>query len=168
MLGARRRMMRRTARRTARRVVRRSTAATAGAAAGQPAAPGGGEVLLAGEGNSPPVKLSAADAQKIQEHSGLPPEQLEDADLQSSMTELNIHSMPLTAEDQQALGIPVTAPSAAAHAAAAPAPAMPAPAAAPAGAQSVEAELSRYASMRDKGLISPEDYEAKKKQLLGL
>ncbi len=117
-------------------------------------------MLLAGEGGSPPVKLSEQDAQKIQQHTGMPPEQLEDADLHTAMQELNIQSQPLTAEDQAALsGQP--APAAAAPQPPAAAPAAPAPA-------SIEAQLQQLAGMRDKGLISQADYDAKKKQLLGL
>ena len=120
MFGMRRRMVRRTARRTSRRVIRRNMAmqgAAQGAPQGQPqAAPqgapqgqqqganaGGQAIILAGEGNSPPIKLSQADAQKIQEHEGMPPEQLEDNDLKESMQELNILPLPLTPEDQAAL-----------------------------------------------------------------
>jgi hypothetical protein len=43
----------------------------------------------------------------------------------------------------------------------------PAPQAAPAGAD-YTAELERLAKLRDEGVISAEDFEAKKKQLLGI
>jgi hypothetical protein len=45
-----------------------------------------------------------------------------------------------------------------------------APAAAPAAppAQDYTAELEKLAGLRDKGVITPEDFEAKKNQLLGL
>jgi hypothetical protein len=44
-------------------------------------------------------------------------------------------------------------------------PAAPAPAAA---APDYTAELERLAQLRDQGVITPEDFEAKKKQLLGI
>jgi hypothetical protein len=50
----------------------------------------------------------------------------------------------------------------------APAPAAPAPAAPASGASADElaSTLERLAGLRDKGLITPEEYEAKKRELL--
>jgi hypothetical protein len=45
------------------------------------------------------------------------------------------------------------------------APAAPAPAA---GGDDYTAELEKLAKLRDEGVITPEDFEAKKKQLLGI
>ena len=45
-----------------------------------------------------------------------------------------------------------------------PAPAQPAPAAEP----DYTAELERLAQLRDQGVITPEDFDAKKRQLLGI
>jgi Short C-terminal domain len=170
--------MRRTARRTSRRTVRRMTPAAppAPAAPGMPAAPAAAPVsyiLLAGEGGAPPVKLTDSDAQRIQAQSGMPPDQLEDADLRTDMQELGIRSQPLTAEDQQALGLPVTAPATMAPTTtvvrnpppAAPPP--PPPGGAPTNEQLTQ-QFEQLASLRDRGMISPQDYDAKKKQLLGL
>ena len=42
------------------------------------------------------------------------------------------------------------------------------PAAAPAAAPDYTAELEKLAQLRDQGVISAEDFEAKKKQLLGI
>jgi hypothetical protein len=43
------------------------------------------------------------------------------------------------------------------------------PAAAPAaGGEDYTAELEKLAKLRDEGVISPDDFEAKKKQLLGI
>ena len=44
----------------------------------------------------------------------------------------------------------------------------PPPAAAPAAAPDYTAELQKLAQLRDQGVISAEDFEAKKKQLLGI
>jgi hypothetical protein len=43
-----------------------------------------------------------------------------------------------------------------------------APAPAPAGEPEYMAELQQLAQLRDQGILSPEEFEAKKKQLLGL
>jgi predicted mannosyl-3-phosphoglycerate phosphatase (HAD superfamily) len=63
----------------------------------------GGAVMLAASAGAKAVKLSQQDAQKIEEATGMPPEDLEDADLQEAMTDLNIQSQPLTPEDEAAL-----------------------------------------------------------------
>ena len=39
---------------------------------------------------------------------------------------------------------------------------------APAGGEDYTAELEKLAQLRDQGVITPEDFEAKKKQLLGI
>jgi hypothetical protein len=63
----------------------------------------GGAVVLAASAGAKAVKLSQQDAQKIEEATGVPPEDLEDQDLQETMTELNIQSQPLTPEDEAAV-----------------------------------------------------------------
>ena len=42
------------------------------------------------------------------------------------------------------------------------------PAAAPSGEPDYMAELTQLAQLRDQGILTPEEFEAKKKQLLGL
>ncbi len=63
----------------------------------------GGAVVLAASAGSKAVKLSQQDAQKIEESTGMAPEDLEDQDLQEAMAELNIESQPVTPEDEAAL-----------------------------------------------------------------
>jgi hypothetical protein len=117
----------------------------------------GGFVVLAASGTYAAIKLSQQDAQRIEEHTGQPPDQLEDQDLEQAMTELNIQSAPLTDEDQAALGAaPAPAP--------APAPAAPAPSEGP----SYLEELEKLGELRDKGIITDAEFDAKKKELLGL
>jgi len=124
----------------------------------------GGMVLLAAGGTAAAVKLSQQDAQQIEQHTGLPPEQLEDNDLQVAMQELGIQSQPVTAEDQAALGAepPAGGPPGQAPAAAPPA----APAAGP--QESYLDQLERLADLRDRGILTEEEFQAKKKQVLGL
>ncbi len=143
---ARRRGARRTARRTTRRTVRRTRRRIR-----RRRVLIGGFVLLAAGGTYAAVKLSQQDAQRIEQHTGLPPEELEDADLEQAMQELNIQSQPMTPEDQAALGQSAE------------------PAAAPSASEpSYLEELEKLADLRDKGIITEEEFEAKKKELLGL
>ena len=47
-------------------------------------------------------KMSQSQAKQIEEHTGVPPEELEDADLEAAMAELNIPKQELTDEDRAA------------------------------------------------------------------
>jgi hypothetical protein len=115
----------------------------------------GGMVLLAAGGTAAAIKLSQNDAQRIEEHTGMPAQELEDQDLEQAMQELNIQPQPLTPEDQAALGQQGD----------------PTPAQSP-PTQTTQsdylAELEKLGELRDKGVITEEDFQAKKKQLLGL
>jgi hypothetical protein len=119
----------------------------------------GGFMLLAAGGAYAAVKLTQKDSQRIEQHTGIPPDELEDADLDQAMQELNIQSQPLTAEDQAALN---QAPEPTAATAA------PSDAAPGSAAPSYLDELEKLAELRDKGIITDEEFEAKKKSLLGL
>jgi len=113
----------------------------------------GGAVLLAAGGAAyAGVKLAQKDADQIEEYTGVPPEELSDEDLQGAMDELNIESMEMDEQDYSALGAEPGA----------------APAEAPAAETSYLEELEKLAALRDQGIISDEDFEAKKGQLLGL
>lgn len=107
-------------------------------------------------------KLSKQDAQKIEEHTGIPPEELEDADLQQAMKDLNIQSQDLTAEDKAALNQADAKEQQASDDAA--------NAAAPAQTQQGDyiTQLQRLGELRDAGILTDEEFEAKKKQLLDL
>ena len=148
-----RRTTRRVVRRTRRRMIRRTVLI-------------GGMVVLAAGGTAAAIKLSQKDAKRVEEHTGLPPEQLEDQDLNQAMQELNIQNQPLTPEEQAALAQQGGQPPAPA----AQVPAAQAVAAAPVVAPQTDyiAELEKLAELRDKGIVTEEDFQAKKKQLLGL
>jgi len=103
------------------------------------------------------VKLTQQDAQRIEEHTGESVEELSEEDLIAAMEKLGIQSIELT-EDDQAIIADDTSTASAAPAAAQAAP----------EEESYLDELERLADLRDKGVISEEDFEAKKKQLLGL
>ena len=99
-------------------------------------------------------KMSQKDAKRIEEHTGVNPEELEDAELEQAMSELNIEKQTVTPEDLEQ-GDDPTAPE---------------PTAAPAGGDSSDyiAELEKLASLRDAGILTDEEFEAKKRQILGL
>ena len=122
----------------------------------------GGFVLLAAAGTAAAIKLSKKDADRIEAETGVPVEEMSEEELVAAMERLGIQSIELDENDQAIITDQGAQP-------AAPAPA--APAAQPPAAEpepSYLDELERLAGLRDKGIISDEEFEAKKKQLLGL
>jgi Short C-terminal domain len=111
-------------------------------------------VLFAGEGGSPPVKLSQYDVQRIEEHTGNHPADLEDYELRQSMSELNIHSAPLTDHDYSALGMQEVGETVVRRR--------------PTPTVSLEDQLTGLSDLKQKGLITEDDYQSKKKQILGI
>jgi hypothetical protein len=97
------------------------------------------------------VKLTQQDTQKIEQHTGTSVEELSEEDLIAAMEELGIQSIELTDDDQAIIADEGSAP----------------PDAAP-EEESYLDELERLGKLRDQGVISDEEFEAKKKQLLGL
>ncbi len=104
-------------------------------------------------------KMSQKDAKRIEEHTGVNPEELEDDELEQAMSELNIEKQAVTPEDLEQGDAPA-APAA---------PAVPESEAVPAESSSgYIAELEKLASLRDSGILTDEEFEAKKRQILGL
>ena len=149
----RRRSARRTTRRTARRTTRRITRRVRRRVRRRTMFVGG-MMVLAASGTAAAIKLSKQDAQKIEQHTGLPPDQLEDQDLNQAMQELNIQSQALSPEDQAALNQQNSQ----------------APSQASAGTEQPDyiAELEKLGELKSSGVITEEEFQAKKKQLLGL
>jgi hypothetical protein len=118
----------------------------------------GGMVLLAAGGTAAAIKLSQKDADRIEAHTGASVEELTEEELAQAMRDLGIQSIELDENDQaiitdQGAQVPSAAP----------------PPAAPAEPEdSYLDELERLADLRDRGIISDDDFEAKKRQLLGL
>jgi len=155
--GARRagrRAGRRTARRTTRRVMRRRLRRRILV---------GGMVLLAVGGTAAAIKLTQKDAERIEQHTGASVEELSEEELVAAMKDLGIQSIELDENDRAALAYEGEQ----APLSQAPPPAAPEPAAAT-SSESYLDELERLADLRDRGIITAEDFEAKKKQLLGL
>lgn len=49
-------------------------------------------------------KMSTKDADRIEQHTGIPPEELEDDDLETAMDELGIEKQQITEADQEVGG----------------------------------------------------------------
>ena len=116
----------------------------------------GGAVLLAVGGAAyGAVKLSKKDANKIEEHTSASVEELDEDELLTAMQDLGIQSMELDENDKATItresGSAQTAPVA---------PGEP--------ESSYLDELERLAALRDQGVISDDEFAAKKNQLLGL
>ena len=97
-------------------------------------------------------KMSTHDAERIEEHTGLPPEDLEDEDLEQAMAELGIEQQMMTDADQEAGG----------------AAASPAAPATGGGGVDVADQLQKLADLRDQGVLTDEEFEAQKAKILGM
>lgn len=128
----------------------------------------GGLVAIAVAGTASAVKMSQKDAQRIEAHTGKKPEDLTEQELEAAINDLDIETQELSDADVAAIESAEAEPAAQALAAAAPAqpaPAQPAPE--PATPDYIS-ELKKLAELRDMGILTAEEFEAKKKQLLGL
>jgi hypothetical protein len=105
----------------------------------------GGAVLL-GTG-ALIYKLTKQDTEKIEEHTGQSAEDLTDEELQQAMKDLNIQSQDLTDEDRAALNQQDAGEG---------------------GEPSYLDELEKLGKLRDEGIITDEEFQAKKQQLLDL
>ncbi len=121
----------------------------------------GGMIAIAVKGTSNAIKLSQQDAQRIESHTGQKPEDLSEAQLEAAINELDIETQELTDAEVAAIEAADAAPETA--------DAAPQPVAAPAPGQTDYIdELKRLAELRDMGILTTDEFEAKKKQLLGL
>lgn len=122
----------------------------------------GGLVAIAVKGTSNAIKLSQQDAQRIESHTGQKPEDLTEAQLEAAINDLDIETQELTDADVAAIESADAEPSTpGTQAAPPPQPATPAP-------SDYITELKKLAELRDMGILTDEEFEAKKKQLLGL
>jgi len=90
-------------------------------------------------------KFSKKDAQRIEEHTGTDPEEMTDEELEKAMAELNIEKQNRDESDQE---IGEDAPAA--------------------DEPSYLDELERLSKLKDEGVITKEEFETKKQQLLDL
>ena len=116
-------------------------------------------LLAAGGAAYAGTKLAQKDADRIEEYTGVPVEELNDEDLQGAMDELGIEGMEMDEQDYTALEAEPEAAPAGAPAETAPLPST---------EGSYLEELEKLAALRDQGIITDEEFQAKKGQLLGL
>jgi hypothetical protein len=95
-------------------------------------------------------KMSKRDADRVKQHTGTDPEELSDEELSQAMDDLGIEQQQVTSADREQGSGGASA--------------------APTGESSggYLEELERLADLKDKGIITDEEFEAKKRQLLGL
>ena len=93
-------------------------------------------------------KFSTRDADRIQEHTGTDPEELDDAELEQAMRDLNIDAQKVTSADTEEGGqAQVTAPAA---------------------SSGYLDELTKLAALHESGVLTDAEFAAKKKQILDL
>ena len=97
-------------------------------------------------------KMSSKDADRIEQHTGIPPEELEDEDLEQAMAELGIESQTVSSEDQEVGGGGGDS-----------APAAPASS----GGSDLD-QLQKLADLHAQGILTDDEFAAKKNQILGL
>jgi hypothetical protein len=124
----------------------------------------GGLVAIAVAGTASAIKISQRDAQRIEAHTGQKPEDLTEQQLEAAINDLDIETQELTDADVATIESADAEPATPTAPPATTAPQQPT---APATTDYIT-ELKRLAELRDMGIITPEDFEAKKKQLLGL
>ena len=98
-------------------------------------------------------KMSKKDADRVQQHTGVDPEELDDAELEQAMKDLNIEQQTVTSGDAEE----GTAPAATS-----------APAVSSGESSDYLAELEKLAGLRDQGVLTDEEFNSKKRQILGL
>lgn len=93
-------------------------------------------------------KMTSSQAKQVEQHSGVPPEEMTDEELSQSMDELGIPKQKIDADDQEAAAGGGTA--------------------SPGATTDWADEITKLAELRDNGVLTDEEFEAKKKQILGL
>ena len=96
-------------------------------------------------------KMSSKDADRIEQSTGVDPEEMTDEELAQAMDQLGIPKEKITAEDQQqAAAQPASSGSA------------------PAGGSTDLDQLKQLGDLHAQGILTDEEFEAKKAQILGL
>lgn len=95
-------------------------------------------------------KFSQRDADRIEQHTGVNPEELDDAELEQAMRELDIEPQTVTSEDLEQDG-PTAAP----------------PASTGVSSGDLE-EIEKLAALRDQGILTDAEFDATKRRILGL
>ena len=93
-------------------------------------------------------KMSQRDAERVEQHTGVAPDDMTDEQLEQAMNDLNIDHQRVDSSDQ-AQGSASVAP-------------------ATGGGASYLDELERLAQLKDEGVLTEEEFTAKKRDILGL
>ena len=97
-------------------------------------------------------KFSTRDADRIEQHTGVDPEELDDAELEQAMNDLNIDPQKVTSADTEQGGQAQAA----------------APAPSGGGTGGYLDELTKLAALHDSGVLTDAEFDAKKQQILDL
>lgn len=89
-------------------------------------------------------KMSTRDAERIEEQTGIPPEEMTDAELEQAMDDLGIEQQRRDASDVEAEASTAE------------------------GVESYVDELEQLGRLKDEGILTEEEFEEKKRQILGL
>lgn len=95
-------------------------------------------------------KFSQRDAQRIEEHTGVNPEEMDDAELEQAMTDLSIEPQSVTSADVEEGAAPAGA------------------AASVDASADVAAEIEKLAALRDQGVLTDAEFDAAKHKVLGI
>ena len=113
-------------------------------------------------------KLGQNSVKQVEQHTGKPAEELTQEELEAALDELGIEEEEITDADMKAIEAEAVDEAPAQAAAPPQAEAPPPAAAAPASQTDYIEELKQLAGLKDAGIITEEEFEAKKKKLLGL
>jgi len=98
-------------------------------------------------------KFSQKDADRIEQHTGVDPEELTDAELEQAMSDLDIDPQKVTSEDREQAGGSTAGT---------------APPASTGGSSADLAEVEKLAALHDQGILTDAEFDAMKKKALGL
>ncbi len=92
-------------------------------------------------------KMSSRNAKRIEQHTGMPPEDMEDADLEAAMDDLGIEKQRISDTDQEEGASTTSAPTS--------------------GTSDLD-QLQKWGDLHAAGILTDEEFQAKKEQILGL
>jgi hypothetical protein len=95
-------------------------------------------------------KFSKRDAERIEQHTGVEPEELTDEELEQAMSDLNIEPQTVTSEDLEQDGATAAPPAST-------------------GVSSGDLEeIEKLAALHDQGVLTDAEFDAAKQKVLGL
>jgi hypothetical protein len=128
----------------------------------------GSAVILCIGGAAAAIKLNKKDVEKIEKQTGKKAEEMSEEELKAAMKELGIQSMELTEEDELVIDKAEQEDQSSAEKEKAAQPAASTSASSASEKSDYATELRQLAELHEQGILTDEEYEAKKKQVLGL